>query len=50
MFHAARGKGAFLNEEKIQVSDISKFEDVILVTDPAYGPASGTTDTLQMLR
>ena len=50
MFHAARGQGAFLNEQKIQVSDVSQFEDVIMVTDPAYGPASGTIDTLQMLR
>ena len=50
MFHAARGKGAFLNDKKIQVSEISNFEDVIMVTDPAYGPVAGTTDTLQMLR
>ena len=50
MFHAARGQGAFLNEQKIQVSDVPQFEDVIMVTDPAYGPASGTIDTLQMLR
>ena len=50
MFHAARGQGAFLNEQKIQVSDVPQFEDVIMVTDPAYGPASGTIDTLQKLR
>jgi myo-inositol-1(or 4)-monophosphatase len=50
MFHAARGKGAFLNDKKIQVSEILNFEDVIMVTDPAYGPVEGTTDTLQMLR
>ena len=50
MFHAARGEGAFLNDKKIQVSEISNFEDVIMVTDPAYGPVAGTTDTLQMLR
>ena len=50
MFHAARGEGAFLNDKKIQVSEISNFEDVIMVTAPAYGPDAGTTDTLQMLR
>jgi len=50
MFHAARGQGAFLNEEKIRVSDLSEFQDVVIGTDPAYGPVEGTTNTLQMLR
>jgi len=36
LFHAERGKGAFLNNKKIVVSDIAKLTDSLLVSGFAY--------------
>ncbi len=36
-FHAEKGKGAYLNEKKIQVSDVELLKDSLLVTGFPYG-------------
>ena len=36
-FHAEKGKGAFLNDKKISVSDIDLLKDSLLVTGFPYG-------------
>ncbi|MCI0440887.1 MAG: inositol monophosphatase [Chloroflexi bacterium] len=37
MFHAERGKGAFLNDTPIHVSRKARFDDVVLGMDMSYG-------------
>ncbi len=37
MFHAERGKGAFLNDTPIHVSRKAKFDDIVLGMDMSYG-------------
>jgi myo-inositol-1(or 4)-monophosphatase len=36
LFHAERGKGAFLNNKKIEVSDTAKLTDALLISGFAY--------------
>ena len=46
MFHAARGKGAYLNENEIKVSRMESLEGSILGMDLAYEDEKGTVDML----
>ena len=49
MFHAAKGKGAYLNENQIKVSRMQSLEGSILGMDLAYEDEKGTVDTLSMV-
>ena len=46
MFHAAKGKGAYLNDYQIKVSRVPTVEGSILGIDLAYDDEKGTVDTL----
>ncbi|MBN8555908.1 MAG: inositol monophosphatase [Deltaproteobacteria bacterium] len=46
IFHAVRGKGAFLNKKKIKVSKISKLKEALLVTGFPYDLYDPATDNI----
>ena len=50
MFHAASGMGAFLNEERMRVSDKGTLDGAMVGIDIAYSNDSGTEDTFQSVR
>ena len=50
MFHAALGKGAYLNESQIRVSELSSIDGAVFGVDPSNGPVEGTINTIQLLR
>ena len=50
MFHAAVGRGAYLNDDQIKVSKRNNLDGAVLGMDPAYGTDCGTTDSLQVIR
>ena len=50
MFHAAYGMGAYLNEERLQVSAKETLDSAIVGIDIAYSDDSGTEDTFQTTR
>lgn len=48
MFHAERGKGAFLNDDPIHVSEKSSLQDAVLGMDISYG-SEGTVHGLNVI-
>jgi len=50
MFHAAYGMGAYLNEERIEVSTKGTLDRAMVGIDIAYSSDSGTEDTFQTAR
>jgi len=50
MFHSALGQGAFLGEERINVSSRESIDGAVIGTDASYDHENGTEKTLHMLR
>jgi len=50
MFHAAAGRGAYLNEERIKVSERTSLQGASVGLDPSNGDPEGTVNTLQVIR
>ena len=50
MFHSALGQGAFLGEERINVSSRESIDGAVIGTDASYDHDNGTEKTLHMLR
>ena len=50
MFHAERGKGAFLNDEPIHVSENTTIDGSILGVDLSYNADEGASDSLDIIK
>jgi myo-inositol-1(or 4)-monophosphatase len=50
MFHAAMSQGAFLNDDKIRVSNRLSLDQATFGLDPSNGPPEGMVNTLQVVR
>jgi myo-inositol-1(or 4)-monophosphatase len=50
MFHAALGRGAYLNDDPVKVTKRNNLDGAVLGMDPAYGTDRGTMDSLQVIR